>query len=224
MTARIFAIDGGTYFHHHALRGPRYRDCFDRLIDIRVLLEADLAQCDVLVVTCRSHPGKLREARATFERFLAHGGTVVAMGETQSHTWLPGFEWSYRPTNFWWWREPGAEAGYETRSPTHAFFTHLKLADTVWHYHGVLQPPAHAQRLIDLQHDAGCLLFEDTVTTAGRMIVTTLDPFFHHGSHFMPATTRFLDGFMPWLATLQRRAVQANDSALIHRMVSGVKR
>jgi len=37
------------------------------------------------------------------------------------------------------------------------------------------------------------------VTTGGQMILTTLDPFYHHGSHFMPATTRFLDGFLPWL-------------------------
>jgi len=26
-----------------------------------------------------------------------------------------------------------------------------------------------------------------------------LDPFFHHGTYFMPAATRFLDGFLPWL-------------------------
>ena len=36
------------------------------------------------------------------------------------------------------------------------------------------------------------------MTTAGRLIVSTLDPFYHHGSNFMPATTRFLDGFLPW--------------------------
>lgn len=212
MTARIFAIDGGTYFHHHALHGPRYRDCFDRLIDIRALCEVDLAQCDVLVVTCRSHPGKLREAREVFQRFLAQGGTLVAMGETQSHTWLPGFEWTYKSTNFWWWREPGADAGYTTRAPAHAFFRHLKLEDTVWHYHGVLHPPAHAVRLLELQHERGCLLFEDTATTAGRMVVTTLDPFFHHGSYFMPATTRFLDGFMPWLASLEPASERASQS------------
>jgi|TARA_R100000908_G_C3643589_1_gene78648 hypothetical protein len=47
--------------------------------------------------------------------------------------------------------------------------------------------------------DLGSVLYDDTVTTPGRMIVTTLDPMYHHGSHFMPATTRFLDGFLPWL-------------------------
>jgi hypothetical protein len=43
------------------------------------------------------------------------------------------------------------------------------------------------------------ILYVDEVTTKGRMVVTSLDPFYHHGSHFMPATTRFLDGFLPWV-------------------------
>ena len=35
-----------------------------------------------------------------------------------------------------------------------------------------------------------------------RLIVSTLDPFYHHGSNFMPATTKFLDGFLPWARRL----------------------
>jgi hypothetical protein len=207
MTARICAVDGGTYYHHEALHGTRYRGWFDRLIDLRRLPQAELTDCDVLVVTCRSHPGPLRAARERFARFLAAGGTVVAMGETQSHTWLPRVSWSHRPTNFWWWLERGASPGYVVAAPAHPLFRHLTLADATWHYHGVFAPPAGATALITLEADGGCLLYEDEVSTAGRMIVTSLDPFYHHGSHFMPATTRFLDGFLPWLASLQRRAL-----------------
>lgn len=29
---------------------------------------------------------------------------------------------------------------------------------------------------------------------------TSLDPMYHFGSYFMPATERFLDGLLPWLA------------------------
>lgn len=50
----------------------------------------------------------------------------------------------------------------------------------------------------DAGGDAGCLLYDDRVSAPGRLIVSTLDPFYHHGSHFMPATTRFLDGFLAW--------------------------
>lgn len=206
MTARIYALDGGTYFHKEALSGPRYRHHFTRLIDLRTLPEADLSGCDVLIVTCRSHPGKLRAASTVLAAFLNAGGTVVAMGETQPHTWLPGVQWSYRPTNFWWWMEKDADPGYVAPEAMHPLFSHITLADATWHYHGVLTPPAGARSLIELEDGGGSLLYEDTVSSPGRMIVTTLDPFFHHGSHFMPTTTRFLDGFLPWLAKLERCA------------------
>jgi hypothetical protein len=207
MNARICALDGGTYYHKEALRGPRYREWFHRLIDLRTLPDAALSGCDVLVVTCRSHPGRLRAARDLFARFLAGGGTVVAMSETQSHTWLPNVRWTHRPTNFWWWLERGADPGYLVAAPEHSLFRHITLADATWHYHGVFAPPSGATPLIALVRDGGCLLYEDEVSTAGRMIVTSLDPFYHHGSHFMPTTTRFLDGFLPWLASLERRVV-----------------
>lgn len=45
----------------------------------------------------------------------------------------------------------------------------------------------------------GSVLYVDTVTPQGTLVVAALDPFYHHGSYFMPATTRFLDGFLPWL-------------------------
>lgn len=42
------------------------------------------------------------------------------------------------------------------------------------------------------------------------MIVSSLDPLYHHGSHFMPATTRFLDRFIPtW------RPISVHDSITV---------
>ena len=41
-------------------------------------------------------------------------------------------------------------------------------------------------------------MYLDRVTTPGTLLVTTLDPTYHDGSYFMPATERFLDGFLPW--------------------------
>ncbi len=40
----------------------------------------------------------------------------------------------------------------------------------------------------------------DRISTAGTIIVSTLDPISHYGGYFMPATGRFLDGFLPWVA------------------------
>jgi hypothetical protein len=34
---------------------------------------------------------------------------------------------------------------------------------------------------------------------AGRLVVGTLDPFYHHGSFFMPAASRFLAGLLDWM-------------------------
>ena len=55
----------------------------------------------------------------------------------------------------------------------------------------------HAQGV--MPDPLGSIFYEDTVSTSGRLLITSLDPMYHHGSHFMPATTRFLDGFLPYL-------------------------
>ena len=44
------------------------------------------------------------------------------------------------------------------------------------------------------------MLYVDRISTPGTLVVATLDPMSHFGSYFMPATERFLDGFLPWLA------------------------
>jgi hypothetical protein len=54
-----------------------------------------------------------------------------------------------------------------------------------------------------IETDDGALLIDDTSSYApGRLIAMTLDPCYHHGSHFMPATTTFLNGFLPALRDL----------------------
>src|SRR5262249_51191465 len=47
--------------------------------------------------------------------------------------------------------------------------------------------------------DGGAVLYLDRVSSRGTMLVTSLDPLYHYGSYFMPATERFLDGFLPWV-------------------------
>ncbi len=44
-------------------------------------------------------------------------------------------------------------------------------------------------------------MYDQKLATGGRWIVTTLDPDYHFGSYFMPATERFLEGFFPFLAS-----------------------
>ena len=72
-------------------------------------------------------------------------------------------------------------------------------------------PPPGARSVID-KLGQGSILYEDCVSTPGRMLVTSLDPCYHHGSYFMPATTRFLRGFLPWLQDYT--AAQVGTAAL----------
>ncbi|MCR9284287.1 MAG: hypothetical protein NXH99_21530 [Rhodobacteraceae bacterium] len=193
----LAVLDAGTYYHHRTIYEPRYRDFFDEIIYTRDLPEADLSGVDTLLVSCRTDPSVLRSRREQIADFLASGKTVVAMGSTGHPDWLPDVNWTDTPTNFWWWKE-GGEIGLKLATPDHPLFNRLSLADVTWHYHGYFQVPDGAQSLVDVG-DLGSIFYEDTVSTPGRLLITSLDPMYHHGSHFMPATTRFLDGFLPYL-------------------------
>jgi hypothetical protein len=197
-------LDGGTFFHHAAIHGARYCELFDRTIYMPELTPAQLDGVAVLIVPDRIHPDLLRANRQILIDFAQSGGTLVVFGENQAETWLPGVSWAPRPTNFWWWLDKNAQPPQRLVAPEHELFQAISFADTIWHFHGMLKPPPRAQTLIEVPPDAanrdagGALLYDDRVTTAGRLIVSTLDPFYHHGSNFMPATTKFLDGFLPW--------------------------
>jgi len=198
MTRRIAAIDAGTYYHHEGLHGPRYRDFFERIVYARDLSHADLDDIDVLLVTCRTDPSLLAPVADRVSDLRARGVTIVAMGSTGPHLWLDGVEWTDGPTNFWWWTEPGGDLGLVQAAPDHPFFAYVPFRDTIWHHHGTFALPDGAVSLVDAR-GLGSVLYTDESAKGGRLVVTALDPFYHHGSHFMPATTRFLDGFLPWL-------------------------
>ncbi|MGD1876086.1 MAG: hypothetical protein ACFB13_01130 [Kiloniellaceae bacterium] len=198
---RLAALDSGTYYHHRTLYEERYRHFFDAVIYARQLGEVRLEDYDILLVSCRTDPSLLRPHHEKIAQYLAAGGTAVAMGSTGPHQWLPGVIWHDRPTNFWWWKE-GGSLGLQCVDSDHPLFGRVTLQDATWHYHGFFDPPQGARTLIAA--GGGAILYEDRVTTPGCMIVTSLDPMYHHGSYFMPATTRFLDGFLPYLKTDHR--------------------
>lgn len=196
---RIAFIDGGTYYHHATFNDPELRGNFAASIYAPELPDTDLLAYDCLYVASRQDPEGLCAARAQFEDFLAAGRTLVVMGDNAAQDWAPGVSWTSTPVNFWWWLTPGADSGLRLAAPEHGLFRHIGLAEATWHRHGILKPPPGAVSLIDAV-EGGSVLYDDRVSTPGRLIVTTLDPCYHHGSYFMPATTRFLHGFLPWLA------------------------
>lgn len=202
---RLLAISAGAAYQIQAVEG-RYRDFFDAVIRPEAVSSTDLDAYDAVIALCRTPAYRMEPHAARLRAYLDEGGTVIAMGECHSERWLPGIAFEACETNFWWWREPDGNLGTRIAKPEHALFSRLGLADITWHLHGFFSPPPGAEVLAVGPGDRA-ILYVDEVTTGGRMVITSLDPFFHHGHHFMPATTRFLDGFLPWVREeLGRRA------------------
>ncbi|MEM8950907.1 MAG: hypothetical protein AAGC99_16410 [Pseudomonadota bacterium] len=194
----LAAIDGGTYFHHHSLYEVPFGQYFDDRIYVRDVGATDLSVCKALLLPCRLNAELIAGFKDQLVDYMRGGGTLIAMGETFPDRWLPDVEFTSCETNFWWWVEglPGPDISIV--DVDHPLMTGMIADRAIWHLHGYFRTNSLQKRLID--EAGGTLLFEDTTTYApGRLIATSLDPMYHHGSHFMPATTRFLEVFLPAL-------------------------
>ncbi len=199
MTGQPIAIlDGGTYYHHFAFADPMVADRVDTVVTLRGLRPAQLAGFGTVIVACRSNPDLLAEAAEALIGVLRRGDRLVVLGENEPTGWLPGVRETGVPTNYWWWLDPAADLGLTLRTPDHPLFRYVDLQSATWHYHGRFDLPQGAVGLIDCV-EGGPILYEDRVSWPGTLLVTSLDPIYHHGSFFMPAASRFLDGLMAWL-------------------------
>lgn len=227
----IAAITNGAAPTHFALTDRLCAEWITRSIYLPDLIaEGDpagaLNNVDALIIPARLHRDRLHAARHHIINLLDRGGTVVVFGDQpvyrdQPVDWLPGIDWEHRPTNYWWWLDPNHPVPAVAAAPDHDLFQFIDITDATWHYHGILHPPADTETLI-ASPDGDVIAYIDTTSTPGTLIVTTLDPIYHHGSFFMPAATRFLTGFLPWLSQFagsdttpgaeRRRARTVHDS------------
>lgn len=195
---KIAVLYAGSAHQHRTFTEPKYAQYIAQLAYLPKLDELDLDPFDVLLMPSQIHQGMVERHLAQIRSFLDKGKIVVALG-AQPNPWFPGHGWASRPTNFWWWLEPGAQSGLVLTRPEHDLFRYITLEDATWHYHGVFFPQQEVDSLIEIEGD-GSILLVDKLSTPGTLVMTTLDPEYHYGSYFMPATERFLDGFLPWLA------------------------
>jgi len=202
----ILAVHPGACYHIESFESPRFAGYFDRLVRPEDLGSVDLHAFNVVLIPCRTPADRMEASKEQLLAYLDQGGTIVATGESESQLFLPGIAFTPQPTNFWWWLTPGADLGVRIAASDHPLFARLTQRDVTWHLHGWFDPPEGVQ-VLAVNGEGKPILYIDEVTTRGRMVITSLDPFFHHGSHFMPATTRFLEGFLPWMRNdLDRKA------------------
>lgn len=195
---KLAVLYAGSSHQHRSFTEPKYAKYIEQLVYLPKLADIDLHRFDILIVPSQIHQGLVTRHLQQIHAFLEQGKIVVALG-AQQHDWFPGHRWEQRPTNFWWWLEPGAKSGLVLTKPEHDLFRYIRLEDATWHYHGVFFPEREVESLIEVEND-GSILYVDKKSIGGTLIMTTLDPEYHYGSYFMPATERFLDGFLPWLA------------------------
>lgn len=199
---RIVAPTSGTYYHIRSLEGADYTHCFDIICAPEDLGDV-LTPQDILWVPCRSPAQRMIAVKNIIARHLESGGTVVALGESHSELWLPAVSFTSTPTNWWWWLEPTACLCIEVtpEASSHPLMRNIGKEEMTWHLHGWFEPPKGAT-VLARDSEGHAIFYEDKITTPGTMILSSLDPMFHHGSHFMPATSRFLDLFVPNMKAL----------------------
>ena len=169
------------------------------------LPEADpavLAQLDVVLVSDRLHQGRLARFVPAIQAALQDPGkTVIVLGENKVEQWLPGVGYTFRPTVFWKWRT-GEDNGTRLRLPQDPMWEFFTPWSVSWHHHGLLHPRPGARSLVVMEEDgaeSGALLYLDDVNQPARLLVTTMDPVYHHGSGFMPGASQLLYSLLRWV-------------------------
>ncbi|MEM6635788.1 MAG: hypothetical protein AAF667_07855 [Pseudomonadota bacterium] len=200
---KIAAIDAGLAYQTRTMEEPPFAGFFGQRIGLRDLPRADLHDLPCLMIPCRTNGARLSSHKDQLSEYIATGGTLVVMGETHPNLFIDGLDFAPEPTNFWWWLQEGADLGVRISAPDHPLMDGMGQADVTWHIHGTLTFEEPAETLVTWNDTDGKAQPILSVQRRGRgcLIVTTLDPIYHHGSGFMPATTAFLQRFLPALCT-----------------------
>ena len=214
-TPRIGLLHAGTFPALRTLEDPALQPYRVEGIYLPDADPAGLRELDVLIVGDRLHPGvRSRFEPAIREALQDPGKTIAVLGENSVQDWLPGVGYSFRPTVFWAWRT-GTDTGTRLRLPEDPLWEFFTRRAVDWHHHGLLHPPSGARSLVTMEEDgtdSGALLFIDEVNQPARLLVTTMDPVYHHGSGFMPGATQLLYSILrgATAAHIQSLGVQRN--------------
>jgi hypothetical protein len=179
-----------------------YARYLDERIYLRRLDEVNLHDFRALVIPDYSDQELLHRHARHINEYVARGGFLVVFEPNRMDRWLDvvTVPWFERETEDWqWWMKPGHRMEIYQPEPKHPLTHTIDLAAMSWHFRGAFRFVDGSTPILNLDNDEGCLMYDQPLAGGGRLIASTLDPHTHHGRRFMPATTRFLNGFYPWL-------------------------
>jgi hypothetical protein len=175
----------------------------DAMIYIRELQDHDLNDYAAVVIPDGMDAAGIRQHAAQLNDYVRKGGFLIIFACRGVHEWIDVVTLTWRPVNtrdWLWWTRLKPYLEIRQPQPRHSLCGVIPLADMSWHWFGVFDHHPAAISALNLDDDSGSLLLDfPQLPGGGRLLLSTLDPHVHNGERFMPATTRFLQSFYPWL-------------------------
>lgn len=173
----------------------------DDLIYIHDLPRFDLSTYAAIIMPDAMDAAAPIPHRQQLNAYLKGGGFLVV--SLQGHAdWLeiPGLEWTPGNCRDWLWWTKGERLEVSFTQPLHPITDSIPLSHMSWHWGGSYSVPEGARSILEIDGGRGSLFLDfPSLPGGGRLLLSTLDPHSHNGQRFMPATTRFLQSFYPWL-------------------------
>lgn len=173
----------------------------DDLVYLGDLSNIDLSAYAAVIVPDMMDSVRIATHREQLNAYVRGGGFLIVFFQGEAD-WIDVVDLQWRPHNVhdWlWWTRTERHVETHQPEPVHPLCAAIPLEAMSWHWGGAYAPHPCAHTILALDDDAGCLFMDFPDLEGGRLMVATLDPHSHNGQRFMPATTRFLQGFYPWL-------------------------
>lgn len=207
---RIGILHCGSFPALSTLRDPALQAYHVQPIYLPTADPVELDALDVILVGDRLPPVQRKRFESALRDALKDPvKTVIVLGQNDVEQWLPQISYTFRRPVFWKWRT-GEDTGTRARLKDDPFWEYFTLSALNWHNHGLVHPPEGAKSLVVVEEegeDVGTVLFVDEVNQPARLLVTTMDPVYHHGSGFMPGATELLYSLLRWASETRQMAV-----------------
>ncbi len=201
---KIIALHSGTYYNLASLFKGVFVKYLYKTAYLAQLKADELNDGDILLVSDSLVPRHLILHKEIFRNFLKSGRTLVVCGRNDPELWLDGVEFVDLPFDFWWWLDKNKnDIQICQDDENHELFNYIKFQNLLWHFHGGYKKLKGAKSAIKSKLNDEVSIYQECEFGGGRLILTSLDPFFHHGCYFMPNASKFGEGLLNRLLGLK---------------------